>query len=88
MRTTVTIGDDLLRDLKQRARREGVSLTKIINRSLRFGLKAIHETDKPPKPFREKTFFMGAPKVNLDKALALAAALEDQEVREELVRRK
>ncbi len=31
---------------------------------------------------------MGEAKVNLDKALALAAALEDDEVREELARRK
>ena len=88
MRTTVSISDDLLRDLKKRAQREGVSLTKIINRSLRTGLRSLDIADKPSKPFREKTFSMGAPKVNLDKALALAAALEDQEVREELIRRK
>ena len=31
---------------------------------------------------------MGEAKVNLDKALGLAAALEDDEVREELARRK
>jgi hypothetical protein len=31
---------------------------------------------------------MGTPVVNLDKSLALAASLEDEEVREELARRK
>jgi hypothetical protein len=88
MRTTVQIDDDLLRDLKQQAQREGSSLAKLVNRVLRLGMRALREGSKPARPFREKTFRMGQPKVNLDKALALAAALEDEEVREELARRK
>jgi hypothetical protein len=88
MRTTVQIDDELLRRLKEQAHREGTSLAKLINRVLRCGIAALRQGKKPSRPYREKTFSMGEPKVPLDKALALAAALEDEEVREELARRK
>lgn len=88
MRTTVQIDDDLLRDLKEHAYREGTSLAKLINRVLRRGMSASQQANKPVRPYREKTFRMGEPNVNLDKALALAAALEDDGVREKLARRK
>ena len=88
MRTTVQIDDDLIRDLKNRAHDEGTSLAKLINRVLRHGIKALQRANKPVRPFREKTFSMGEPKIDLDKALSLAASLEDEEVREELARRK
>ena len=88
MRTTVRIDDDLIGDLKERARQERTSLTKLINRVLRHGMRALHRESKPARPFREKTFALGEPKVNLDRALALAASLEDEEVCEELARRK
>jgi len=88
MRTTVQIDDDLLRDLKEQAHREGTSLAKLINRVLRQGMNALPQANKPSRPYREKTFRMGEPNVNLDKALALSASLEDDEVREKLARRK
>jgi hypothetical protein len=88
MRTTVAIDEDVLCDLKQQAEREGVSLARLINRVLRQGLRFEQQTRKPPRRYREKTFRMGPPKADLTKALALAASLEDDEVREELARRK
>ena len=88
MRTTVQIDDELLRNLKDRAHREGTSLAKLINRVLRQGLAAGRRLGKITRPYREKTVHMGAPKVSLDKALALAARLEDEEVRQKLARRK
>jgi len=88
MRTTVTIDDDLLRDLKEQARREGTSLAKMFNRVLRLGMGALGRKNRPARSFREKTFAMGEPKVDLDKAIGLAATLEDEEVCEELARRK
>jgi hypothetical protein len=88
MRTTVRIDDDLMRQLKETAHRERTSLTKLINRVIRRGIKAAGESDKPIRPFREKTFSMGEPRLNLDKSLALAASLEDEEIRAELARRK
>jgi hypothetical protein len=77
-----------MRELRERAHRESTSLTKLINRVLRHGIGAARESDKPVAPFREKTFCMGEPKLNLDKSLALAASLEDEEIRAELARRK
>ena len=38
------------------------------------------------KPFRQTTYRMGKPRVDIDKALALAAALEDEEIAAKLVR--
>ncbi len=88
MRTTVQIDDDLLRELKQQAHREGTSLARLMNRVLRQGMSALRQANKPGRPYREKTFRMGEPRVSLDKALALSASLEDDEVREKLARRK
>ncbi len=88
MRTTVRIDDELLRDLKEQAHREGTSLAKFLNRVLRRGLEVLQQRITPARPFREKTFPMGEPRVNLDKALALAVSMEDEESREELIRRK
>jgi hypothetical protein len=74
MRTTLTIDDQLLAELNERA--------------LRRGLQA-DTPQAPRKPFRAKTFAMGQPLVpSLDKSLALAAALEDEEIARKLALRK
>jgi hypothetical protein len=78
MRTTVRIDDDLLRALKDRARREDIPLTAVVNRVIRQGLTA--GVSKPPaKKFRQRTYPMGEPLVDLTKALSLAAAMEDDQ---------
>ena len=79
MKTTIQIDDDVLRDLKEEAHREGTSLAKLVNRMLRRGMSPSRQEDKPARPYRQKTYPMGPPKVDLDKALALAAAMEDEE---------
>jgi hypothetical protein len=79
MRTTVRIDDDLLRELKQRARRENTTLTKLLNIVLRRGIAAPADCKKRNRTYREKTYSMGPPLVDITKALALAAELEDQE---------
>jgi predicted transcriptional regulator len=40
MRTTVRVDDELLAQLKAQARKENVSLTRILNRALKAGLQA------------------------------------------------
>jgi hypothetical protein len=79
MRTTVRIEDDLLRQLKERAHLENVSISSFLNRLIREGLARPCAT-KPRRPFRQKVHNMGPPKINLDKALAFAAQLEDEEI--------
>jgi hypothetical protein len=80
MRTTVRIDDDLLRDLKQRAKIEKTSLTEVVNQVIRNGLKPRPAADRSPRRFRQKTHSMGPPLVDITKALALAAELEDEEI--------
>ena len=83
MRTTVRIDDDLLRELKSRAQRENISLTKLLNRVLQQGL-AEREPSRKKRRFRQKTFNMGIPRFDVTKALALAAELEDEAIIEKL----
>lgn len=88
MRSTVRIDDDLMTTVKTRARGEGVSMTRMLNRLVRLGLEALSREADRPQPYRETTFRMGCPRVNLDKALALAAALENEETLRKISLRK
>ncbi len=89
MRTTLRIDDDLLRQLKDQAHREGVRLTELVNRLIRRGLDLSRRSNRDQvEAYREKTYAMGQPAVNLDKALDLAAELEDAETLDKLTRRK
>ncbi len=49
---------------------------------------ASREPRRPRRRYREQTQAMGAPSVRLDKALALAAALEDEEIVRKMKLRK
>lgn len=87
MRTTVRVDDELLEELKARAERENVSLTRLLNRTIRAGLRAAE--GRPARPlYREVTSEMGTPRLAVTKALALAAALDDEETLRELAVRK
>lgn len=88
MRTTVRLDDELLERLKAQAQKERVSLTRLINRTLKVGLQ-VGRARRPKRPFyRERAQALGAPRVSLDKALALAAALEDEDIVREFALRK
>lgn len=79
MRTTVNIPDDLLDDLRQLSRSRKTSLTATVTEVLRAGLARIA---KPPakRRYRQNTYDMGVPRVDLTKALRLAAQMEDEEI--------
>jgi hypothetical protein len=85
MRTTVDIDAHLLRRLRADADRRGVSFKEALNRVLRLGLE---QPDLDVGPYVCPTFDMGAPLRPLDKALALADALEDEELARKLALRK
>ena len=87
MRTTTRIDDDVLAELKAIAGREKAPLTRVLNRTLRAGLKPASRPARR-RPYREKTFPMGQPRMDLTKALARAAELEDDEVLRKLLLRK
>lgn len=84
MRTTLTIDDELMDRLKREAKRAKVSFKTAVNRALRLGIDRM----QPPanrRAFRQCTFHMGYPPGSrLDKALHLAALLEDEEVARKL----
>ena len=82
MRTTLTIDDDLIRALKDLAHRHGVPFKAVVNSTLRAGLENAKGPAKSKRRYKCPAFSLGeiAPGFNLDKALALAAALEDEEI--------
>jgi hypothetical protein len=87
MRTTLNIDDDLIRQIKQQAQKSRTPLRQVVNAALRKGLAGLRPT-RSKKRYVCPAFDMGKPTVNLDKALALAASLEDNEVLRELELRK
>jgi hypothetical protein len=76
MRTTVTLDSDVEALLRKRMRDGGVSFKQALNEALRQGLTEA----RPPRRFRTPTAKLGMPTVNLDRALQLAAELEDEEL--------
>lgn len=78
MRTTLTLDDDVAAMLHQVAKERGISFKEAVNTALRAGLVA--EIPRPRR-FTMPTSNMGVrPGINLDKALQLAAELEDEEI--------
>jgi hypothetical protein len=88
MRSTFRIDDDLLEELREQAHRERVSLTLLLNRVLRSGLQTKQGRAPRRLRYREDTHAMGAPRADLRKALALAAAIEDEEIVRKMTLRK
>jgi hypothetical protein len=87
MRTTVDIETVLLKRLRAEAHRRGVSFKDLLNRVLHRGLE---ERAGATAKYTCPSFAMGAPAppLNLDKALALAGVLEDEEIAREIELRK
>ena len=88
MRTTLTIADDILRELKALAHESDVSLTRAANEVLRAGLDRRADSSRRRRRYREEVADLGEPRVNLDHALAIAARLEDDETLRKLEQRK
>jgi len=88
MRTTLTLDDHLARQLKEVAHRSGKPFKEVVNETLRNGLCAKH-AQAAPKPFKLETVSLGFhPAVNIDKALALSDAIEDEEILRKMELRK
>jgi hypothetical protein len=76
MRTTVTLDPDTALIVSRRMRERGVSFKQALNDAIRAGAAGPAAT----QPFRTETASMGETRVNLDRALQLAAELEDEEL--------
>jgi hypothetical protein len=86
VRTTVTIDPDLAAKLRQSAQERGISFKEALNTALRAGLGAEAGI---ARPYRVRPRRLGLrPGIELDKALRLASALEDEETVHKLELRK
>ena len=84
MRTTVTLEPDTDAIVRRLMRDRGLSFKQALNEAIRAGARRPGER----RAFRTRTFDMGAPAIPLDKALRLAADLEDEELIRKLAARK
>lgn len=87
MRSTVRIDDDILEALKARAEDDGTSLTRTLNAVLRQGL-AVANDSRAGEPFEQRVVSLGETTFDIDKALSVAASLEDESVLGKLAARK
>lgn len=76
MRTTVTLDPDVEAKLKEAMRERGVSFKAALNDAVRAGLAG---QAAPQRRFRVKSAPLGA-RFNIDKALQVAAEMEDEEI--------
>lgn len=87
MRTTVDLDPEIDARLRAVARERGVSLREVINDALRAGLRPAPAGEVPPYTLPSRRLGL-RPGVNVDKALALAGELEDEEILRKLELRK
>jgi hypothetical protein len=74
MRTTVTLDPDAEQIVRRRMRERGMTFKEALNDAIRSGVR-VGGTE-----FRTQTAAMGRPTVNLDRALQIAADLEDDDL--------
>jgi hypothetical protein len=78
MRTTLTLEDHLVHELKLAASKRQISFKEAVNRALRHGLEAL-KAPRKAAPFRVKPFRLGLkPGIDPDK---LGQLLDEMEVR-------
>ncbi len=83
VRTTVTLDPDAEQLVRARMIERGVSFKQALNDLIREGVPR----HRQPAAFATRTASLGAPSVNLDQALRLAADLEDEEIVRKMRRR-
>lgn len=76
MRTTVTLAPDTDAHVRRLMRTRGLTFGQALNEAIRSGIPS--RTSKAVSYTRPR--HLGAPKVNLDKALQVAGQLEDEEI--------
>jgi hypothetical protein len=90
MRTTLTLDEPIATALKNAAHRSGKPFKQVVNETLRAGLRAGKASTQVSQSYRLKPSSLGGPLTgaNLDKALQLADAMEDQALRHKFDQRK
>lgn len=75
MRTTITLDADTEALIRKRMAERGLSFKETINEAIRESLSP----SRRPRRFKTATARLGLPTVPLDRALQLAADIEDEE---------
>jgi Arc/MetJ family transcription regulator len=76
MRTTITLDPDVETLIKTVMREQGLSFKDAVNSAIRRSLTPQSEAE-----FKQRTFALGwRPQIAYDKALQIAAAVEDEEL--------
>ena len=87
MRTTVTLDPDVERLIRDAMKERAISFKEALNSAARTGLRG--KECKRTQRFSQKTFRMGGgQEFRWDKALAVADAMEDEELNRKLSLRK
>jgi hypothetical protein len=87
MRTTVTLDPDVERLIRDSMRERGIAFKEALNEAARAGL--LREKHRRTRGFVQKSFRLGEGQgFRWDKALALAEAMEDEELSRKLSLRK
>jgi hypothetical protein len=87
MRTTVTLDPDVEKLIRGSMRERGISFKEALNEAVRTGL--LSGKRQRTRKFAQKSFRMGAGlDFRWDKALAMAEAIEDEELSRKLSLRK
>jgi len=82
-RTTIRLDDDLMRQLKERAKRDNISLTRLINEAIRGWLRGAIAPAKT-KRFVQKTYDMGLPLIDITHTNAVLDDLDAEEFRRKM----
>jgi hypothetical protein len=75
MRTTITLDPDVEALIRRRMHERRATFKDVVNDGLRAALR----TPSPAPAHETPSFDLGTPRADLDRALALAGALEDEE---------
>ncbi|HRJ20158.1 MAG TPA: hypothetical protein PLF84_14010 [Bryobacteraceae bacterium] len=87
MRTTVTLDPDVERMIRQVMKERSITFKEALNEAARSGLRG--GSPGGSKRFTQKTYRMGGHReIRWDKALAVADAMEDEEISRKLAMRK
>lgn len=83
MRTTIRLDDDLMREAKVRAAEQGITLTQLIDESLRERLSARLRPKHKARPFRLRSYGKRGtrPGVNLDDNRAVRDLMDEDDSR-------
>jgi hypothetical protein len=81
MRTTLTLDADVSVELKALRLARGLSLKDAVNDTLRRGLRAMAEDDKPRSAFVTRSVDLGLPRLPLDNVAEALAAAEGESLR-------